>query len=339
MDDHPDPGSFRLLPQLYRNLSNQGITDPLMMRLKGVGRQGWVKNQQFFNSAAQLFQHLHRANIKAMLLYGPAIALKYSSDYRLATTATLPILVPTNQACAAAKCLQAHGWKSESGMQPQSIGPHLTQAYMHNFDDSLNRRVQLHWHLLPECCSLKADDDFWAGAIETQIHDTPLYVLNPTDQLFHNCVQDTVVSATPLFLRAIDTMFVLQAAKDNIDWDRLIMQSEKRRLVLPVMKVLDFLYQNLGEVFPVEVLAQLQTIPISRLERLEYESKNSRVMTWRRSSRLWFNYLRHTNGTGLPQKITGFPKYLQHFWCLDSLIKIPLKAASAAKYRLRRSSP
>jgi len=81
----------------------------------------------------------------------------------------------------------------------------------------------------------------------------------------------------------------LQAAKDEINWSWLIAQSEKCRLVLPVMKVLDFLYQNLGEVFPVEVLAQLQAMPISRQEQLEYESKNSRVMAWRRSSRLWFN--------------------------------------------------
>lgn len=29
MDDHPDLGSFRLLPQLYRNLQCQGISDPL----------------------------------------------------------------------------------------------------------------------------------------------------------------------------------------------------------------------------------------------------------------------------------------------------------------------
>lgn len=337
MDDHPDLGSFRLLPQLYRNLSGQGVKDPLMMRLKGVGRQGWLKNQQFFDSAAQLFQHLHQANIKAMLLYGPAIALKYSPDYRLESTAILPVLVPAHQAGAAAECLRRHGWNSETGLQPSSIKPHLNQAYMHNFDDSLGRRIQLHWHLLPECCSLKADDDFWAGAIETQIRDTPVYVLNPTDQLFHICAQDTVVSTT-LFLRAIDAMFVLQAAQDEINWERLIAQAKKRRLVVPVMKALGFLRQNLGEVIPPEILTQLQTLPIARWESLEYQSKNSPLMAWRRSSRLWFNYLRYSNGSGLAAKLTGFPKYLQHYWCLEHFGDMPRRFIGSVQYRLRQTS-
>ena len=37
--------TYRLLPLLYRNLSEQGVRDPELKRLKGVYRHSWYANQ------------------------------------------------------------------------------------------------------------------------------------------------------------------------------------------------------------------------------------------------------------------------------------------------------
>src|SRR6185436_7611172 len=56
MDDYPDAGSFQLLPQLPRNLQNQEVDDPLLLKFKGVARQSWFKNQQTFSTLAPHLQ-------------------------------------------------------------------------------------------------------------------------------------------------------------------------------------------------------------------------------------------------------------------------------------------
>jgi hypothetical protein len=335
MDDHPDLGSFRLLPQLYRNLSRQGVDDPLLLRFKGVARKEWYKNQRFFSSVVQPVEVLNQAGIQSMLLYDPAMALRCASDYRIGTTATLAILVPTRQAICAAECLGRNGWISESGMLSALMANHLSLAYMHAFNDTLQRRIQLHWHLLPECCQLEADQEFWAGAVTVKLHDTQVLILDPADHLLHICVQDTMISCCSTFVRAVDAMLLIQAAREELDWARLIRQATERGLVLPVISVLDYLQANLADPIPDEALAKLRAMPVPKQQQVEFRLKNSQILIWRRLLRLWFNYLRGANGLNWPRKVVGFAGYLKHYWRLDHWWQLPLQAVSALRYRWR----
>lgn len=337
MDDYPDPGSSKLLPQLYHNLKEQGLNDPLMMKFKGVSRKAWYKNQRFFESVTEPLSTLHQARIKTMVLYDPALALHYA-DYPLNSTATLALFVPTRQAIPAVECLQQAGWVSETNLPPASIAAHLTSAYLHIFDDAFQRKIQLHWHLLPECCQLNADEDFWDAALETQVRDVPVYMLTPADHLLHICVQDTAPAVIPLFLRAVDAMLVIKAASTTLNWERLVAQTTKRKLVLPVLTTLMCLQEALGDVIPPEVLTELRHLPISKAEMLEYKLKTHKRSIVRRSSRLWFNHLRHFNARQRSQKIMGFPTYLKHFWQLENLWQVPGQALSAVQSRMRQSS-
>ena len=56
--DTLDPGSNRLLPLLYYNLSQLGLEDPLMKRMKGIYRYYWVQNQLLFHHAAVILDGL-----------------------------------------------------------------------------------------------------------------------------------------------------------------------------------------------------------------------------------------------------------------------------------------
>ena len=337
MDDQPDPGSFRLLAQLYRNLQKHGIEDPLMMKFKGVTRQTWYKNQRFFRSVAPLLRALGEVEIESMLLYGPALALQYYQDYVLNGGPTLTILVRSEQAATAIKQLQALGWASEARLPAELVEPYIASGFMHFFRDALERRVHLHWHLLPECCQAEADDDFWAGARATKIQDVTLYTLNPADQVLHICAQDSSIPEVSQFGRAIDVMLVLNAVQAEFDWERLVAQAQKRRLLLPLLNVLGYLQDNLDEPLPPAVWQQLKTAPISTGERLEYKFKTSRLVVWRRFLRLWFNYSRRRHESHWLRKIIGFPQYLQHFWRLEHLWQVPLQAVSAARHRARGS--
>jgi len=65
-----DFSSFRLLPHVYRNLRDQGLSDPLIEKLKGIYRLHWYKNQRLFHHMTPVLKSFHAAGIKTMILKG-----------------------------------------------------------------------------------------------------------------------------------------------------------------------------------------------------------------------------------------------------------------------------
>jgi len=66
--DHLDAGSYRLLPLLYRNLRNNGVTGSLMEKFKGIYRLTWYRNQLLFRKMTTLLSSFHNAGIQTMIL-------------------------------------------------------------------------------------------------------------------------------------------------------------------------------------------------------------------------------------------------------------------------------
>lgn len=335
MADHPDFGSFRLLPILFRQLRTNGVDDPIMMKLKGIVRQNWYKNQRFFYHIEPLLQALHEAGLECLLLYGAAFASNYNRDYVLGTEMNLSILVSLEQVRPAIEKLQDLGWQPENQLWEPLLEPFLAANWMQTFQDATGRKINLNWHLLPECRTVEAGNDFWDKAITTTIHDVPVRVLNPADQLLHCCVADHSSNELSNFLRAIDIMLIIKATPD-LDWDRLISQAEKYHLVVPLLTVLGNIQDTLKDPLPPVVWLRLRSLPISWQERLEYRLRTSHPILWRRFWQQWFNYLRHTEGVSLAQGLLGFPQYLQHFWRLPALRQVPRQTIAILRQHLHR---
>ena len=316
MEEHPDLGAFRLLPAVYHNLQSLDIDDSMMMKLKGIARRNWYQNQRFFRSVAPPLQALHEVGFKCMLLGGPAIVLRYYSEYALGSEAALAILVPATQARQTFEQLQLLGWQPEKPLPDTLIESYLAAGRMHSFRDATGRGIQLYWHLLPECLSTQADADFWAGAVKTKLHDVPVYIPNPADQILHICAENVITINSYPFLRTIDIMFIYMANPD-LDWGRLLSYAEKFHLVMPVLKVLSYFQNNLDEPLPPAIWQQFLSLSTSQRDRLEYRLKTSRIPLWRRFWQIWFDYQRRTSSTSLWQDILGFPQYLQHYWRLS----------------------
>jgi hypothetical protein len=334
MADHPDFGSFRLLPFLFHHLKAQEIEEPVVMKLKGIARRNWYKNQRFFRSWTPQLQALHEAGIECMLLSGPALALHYYSDYVLDSETDLAILVPTAQARQAIKQLQTLGWRSKKRSPDILIEPYRWAAnWMHVFRDAVGHRIHLRWHLLPACRTAEAD--FWGGAIETKLHDVPVRILNPADQILYSCVEDHSTAEPANFLRAIDVMLIIRTTPD-LDWDRLLTQAERHHLVMSLLAVLRYIQNTLDEPLPPSVWQRLRSLPVSRQDRFEYSLKTSRLLLWRRFWQLWFDYRRHISQPSFVRSLLGFPRYLQHAWPLPGPHQIPRQVMSIVRQRLRR---
>ena len=52
--DDLEPGSFELLPLVYRNVAQTDPADPLLPRLKGIYRRSWVKNNLLLGRTSEI---------------------------------------------------------------------------------------------------------------------------------------------------------------------------------------------------------------------------------------------------------------------------------------------
>src|SRR5207237_7629349 len=65
--DPLDAGSYRLLPQLYRNLHRQGVDEPVLVLFRGIYRRTWYENQLRFHQLAGLLRSFRDAGIDTMV--------------------------------------------------------------------------------------------------------------------------------------------------------------------------------------------------------------------------------------------------------------------------------
>ncbi|OGW52266.1 MAG: hypothetical protein A2Y81_00350 [Nitrospirae bacterium RBG_13_43_8] len=309
--DRLDPGSYRLLPLLYRNLNSQQVEDPLMMKLKGVYRLTWYKNQMLFHAIADLLRSFQNSNIETMVLKGAALTFLCYKDYGLRPMNDFDVLVHTDQAMPAIRLLQNLGWK------PKDFEPHegyISVSYSHGFEDESGREIDLHWHVFSQCRDAHADDDFWGKAVVTKFHDVPTNVLNPTDQLLHICVHGARWNETPSFRWVADAIMILNNAHNEIDWNRLAVQAEKRHLILPLLDTLHYLRDIFEAPISPEIIKNLQAVRLPHLERMEYRIAVSPPTKWIAILDLWCQYSRLKGDTTFLHKLVHFLGFLQNIW-------------------------
>jgi hypothetical protein len=322
--DRLDPGSYRLLPLLYRNLTSQRVEDPLLMKLKGVYRLTWYKNQMLFHAIASLLSSFHRAGIGTIVLKGAALTLLFYKDYGLRPMNDFDVLVHTDQAIPAIRLLREHGWK------PRYFDPnegYIAVAYSHGFADNAGREFDLHWHVIAQCRAANADDDFWQSSVKTKIHDVPTRVLGAADQLLHVCVHGARWNDTPSFRWVADSMTILNNAATRIDWSRLIVQAEKRRLILPLLDTLSYLKDVFRAPVGPEILRSLRDKPVLKVERIEYKITSIPPTRWTAILDLWCQHSRLTENTNTLRRIMKFPIFLRRIWGI-SMWKLPYRGFS-----------
>ena len=73
--DAIDTESFMILPQLYLNLTRNGIRDQYTERLKGVYRQTWARNQLALRRLASAIEVLDGEGIRSVVTKGMSLAM------------------------------------------------------------------------------------------------------------------------------------------------------------------------------------------------------------------------------------------------------------------------
>jgi hypothetical protein len=314
-----DRGSARLLPLLWHNLLQQGVTDPVMPRLKGVYRHTWFGNQLRARELRQAQELLAAADVESLVLKGVALAYAYYPNPGLRPMDDLDLLVRPADLSSAVKALRDAGWSSPIRR------PERVQRVVHatEFQNSAGERLDIHGHLFQGSLHSEMDRRRWERSRQVAGPDGPLRVLDPTDQLLHVLVHGAE-SDPPALRWLADSTMVLRRDGDAIDWERLLDEARAEGRELAVTRALAELQRQLEPGIPPAVLHRLGRRRFSLAERLEHRiAAGPRVFTVGYLLQRYVDY-RRWRRTGDPARgRTGFAGYLRFNWDLDAAGQLP----------------
>lgn len=329
-----DQGSYRLVPLLYRNLRRNGVAEPLLAKYKGIYRQTWFKNQILLRSAAALITSLQSAGIPTLILKGMALTLLHYGDAGLRPMWDLDLLVPTEQALAAIRVLQQTGWNCTL-TNIRSLDALIYSRHSVEFVNRTEQRLDLHWHVLLDSREPNADADFWTGAVHVKVNDAPALALNAADELLHVCVHGARWNPVPPLRWVADAVMIIRSAY-GLDWERLIVQAQRRRLILPMRDTLHYLGSKMGVPIPPHVLDTFASLATFATESAEYAAKLAPRHVVGFMPAVWYEYSRLARENGRRSDWLGFAEYLQIAWDVEYLWQVPFHAVARRAGKLRR---
>jgi hypothetical protein len=314
-----DPGSFQLLPQLYRNLAALSVTGPVMERLRGVYRYSWSVNTVALRHARLQLASLGGAGVRARVIGPAAFLQRYYGDLGARLVDGLQLLVRPRDLRRSLAALQ------EAGLAPvESID--VDRLFMTADWATLpmgGRAAFVHWSLVGGCSRPDGDGELWSEEEQIEVDGSPATALNVTDDLLFVLVRGARWELVPSFRWLSDAMAILRSAQARIDWDRLLHRAHTLGVVLPMRQSLAYLQHRLGQSIPPRVLGAAESQAVSLAQHLESRVRREPPGMLGRLPDLIVRYLAQSRGVSPVRRAFGLMGWLQRAWGLPSIGGVP----------------
>lgn len=284
--DRIDSASFRLLPLVYRNLSDTGAGESTLRRLKVIYRHSWFKNQAQFSQARQLLGELNRADIDCMLLKGAALTVGHYRDDGIRFMYDIDLMVRGDDFDKAVQVLTGAGWVPKD-ISAERLTYLRQQGYQHGWAFA-REKVEVDLHAQLTRFTWQDDELIWNTARSIRWRDCQVFLPSDTVSLYHCCVHGARWSEAKLSWIP-DAMLLLDDAGVEIDWNVVVALAVRSRTVCQLRNSLCYLAQAWGAPVPGETLDKLYNCPTSWVEQQEFEvlarAQNRRLLPL---ARRWF---------------------------------------------------
>ena len=228
------------------------------------------------------------------------------------------------------------GYKLENNFRFSKKYLLITNSYTFFGEDS--SELDLHWHILFDSCSREADNLLLQKLVPVEINNRTINVLNPENQLLQAMVHGLNRFSSSGFQWVADVIFILQKYEKQINWKKLIENSERLNLSLSLYSGFKFINLKIKHLVPDQVLNELNSINVSRHEKKELGIKIKGGGRRGHVHLLWYHYLRNKGLHNFP----GFPHYfliyLQHRWSVKKIWLVPFYSVYLGITRLLNSS-
>lgn len=263
-----DSVSYTLLPQLYQTLLAHGVEDPHMARLKGIYRRNWYANQLQIKSLNAILSTLADAGIDAIVL-GDVALNSHGSNLPISSP---HLLIRQEQLDLTFKTLTALNWKA-----PVPTPGQLSIQFKER--QTLYIQARLFWAFPQD----EVDEQVWRQAFSLPSSG---FLLDSTDQLLEVCARTFLKAKAQSIQGLADAFLLIQKFGNDLDWQRLVTQAQRYRMILPLRNMLTLLQQILRLDIPSWVLPALVQMPLLSEELVTYQVLAGEWRLWLRSQYL-----------------------------------------------------
>lgn len=314
-----DPGSLRLLPLAFHNLyshapDNPVMQDPVMQRMKGIYRKAWSRNHFLFRKTARVLDFLQGHGIPTMVLKGIPMTLLVYRNHAVRPMYDMDVMVPLSQAEQALEMLKNEGWAVRN---PRLQGFLLKFGRSIDLMDGEGDELDLHWHPVFETHSGVPESDFWDHSVSLEVAGVKTRSLSLADQLFLTLVHGLRCNIEPPIRWVPDAMALMCMPEGSLDWDRLVKQTTRYRVVLQVRNALAYLVRHFEAPVPAMVLQTLNREKTGWTDRLVYRhalqmGDLSGTNFRQRAMAVYAGYIRQSEKRGFLYLHLGFIRYALH---------------------------
>ncbi len=292
-----DRGSERLLPLLWHRQRERVPPMAPGRNPKSLYLRTWKDNQLLLARSRAVLEALTQAAIPVMLIKGLALSFEAYRTLGARPMADLDLVVPFPLVSKALEVLGRKGWLASptplggTGSALAATLPWLQeprparsfdQAYLltrhgHGFRKEEGLEIDLHWFLFQGQCDPGVDDRPWQAARPLQEPvrwglEGPgelLVIPSAADHLLLLLSHGARWNPVPPIRWIADAVTLVRATPD-LDWDRFLAETLRRRSILPVREMLAYLQQSFELQLPAWVLSSLQAAPVADRERRSY---------------------------------------------------------------------
>lgn len=331
--DQMDAATFRMLPMVYRNLTQVGFPESELGPLKGIYRQAWYRNRVSQAAAFQVLETLANSGIEPAALKGFGLTAAAYSELALRPMHDIDVLVKPAEWSAAADALIAAGWRALRGDRDDYI---RRARVFHALPlvGNADLEVDLHRFMLEESCFSGADDGAWSRVIAVESDGRRMLTLAPEDHVINACVHGVRWDPVPALRWVIDTVMVVRAAGPGFRWSIVEQEARDRGVTIAVGAALSFA-RRFEPTIPLEVVERLLVARTSRLERWDFRLQQGGDGAVAQTLRYLTRFGRLTSRRGFITKATEFPTYLECMWELERPRQVPAEGVRRVWKRLR----
>jgi len=268
-----DTGSNRLLPLLYRNLSQLGVQHPVMTRLKGIYRHTWSKNQLRLLQLKKVLERFENANISTVLLKGIGLLLVDYQDFGVRQMSDVDVWVHPQQIRKATSILRDEGWYYGADL-PEQIEGTIALRHASPFKHPDGWNLDLHWRLFSRRVTSVSHLFMWDNRVPACLMGGNTAVLHPSDRFVHVCAHGYVWNPIPPIRWIADAYKIWQNHQDSFDWEKVVNNSIQLQMSLLMYDCLTYLKEILAVPVPDHQLERIKSsfATVSSLESFRHSN-------------------------------------------------------------------
>lgn len=258
--DDAGKAASRVLPLFVDLAQREGIDDPDLKRMQGVGRHIWTQNTLNVRLLLTGLDALAADGIRPMLMKGIALFVRAPEFMRKRSSTDSDILVPLHQLEAAAATLSRGGFTPKGfrweDFSAPLVGSETSGATL--LQPGERSHLDLHWRPLSPIGDPALGAAFFARAEAGELQGRPVLVPSVTDHLFMALARCEPWDREECLTRLVEAHMLLSASSGAVDWPALAAMISTYRLETTALAFLGDLERNAGLALPADYLTRLE---------------------------------------------------------------------------------